>query len=204
MGGMDGFGRVEVEAEEPVFNERWEGRVFGLNLACPANIDASRHAIECIPPREYLSLSYYGRWLRALEMQLRERGIVAEGELEARLDGRPFPATPPPPPGPTPSMDARREVDVAAAYRVGQRVRTRNLQPTGHTRLPAYARCRRGLVAIVHPPFVLPDTNAHGQGEHPQHVYTVRFEGSELWGDEAEPGTWVHLDCFESYLEADC
>jgi nitrile hydratase len=50
---------------------------------------------------------------------------------------------------------------------------------------------------------VFPDTNAQAQGEHPQHVYAVRFEARELWGEGAEPGTCVHLDCFEPYLEPD-
>ena len=86
---------------------------------------------------------------------------------------------------------------------MGERVRTRNHQPRGHTRLPAYARARSGVVAIVHPAFVLPDTHAHGLGESPEYVYAVRFEGRELWGDAAEPGTAVVLDCFESYLEAE-
>jgi nitrile hydratase len=96
-----------------------------------------------------------------------------------------------------------REVGRAPAFRVGDPVRTRNHQPAGHTRLTAYARSRRGVVARVHPACVLPDTNAHGRGEHPQHVYAVRFEARELWGEGAEPNTCVHLDCFESYLEPD-
>ena len=77
------------------------------------------------------------------------------------------------------------------------------MHPVGHTRLPRYARGLRGTVALVHPPFVFPDTNAHGRGEEPQHVYAVRFAARELWGDDAEPGVQVHVDCFESYLEPD-
>jgi len=202
MGGMDGFGRVEVEADEPVFHARWEARVFGLSLLCGGGVDASRHRLERIPPADYLRLSYYGRWLRGLETRLREGGVLAAGELEARLAGRPFPASPAPPPGDPPTLAARRDSDAAPRFRVGQRVRTRNHQPPGHTRLPAYARSRRGVVVLVHPAFVFPDTNAHGLGENPQTVYGVRFEASELWGDRAEAGTRVHLDCFESYLEA--
>ena len=204
MGGMDGFGRIEVEADEPVFHARWEARAFGLNLLTPlGGIDASRHAVERIPPAEYLSLGYYGRWLRSMEMRLLEQGLLAEGEIEARMEGRPFPSGPPPAPGPARDFTARREIEAAPRFSAGQRVRTRNLQPRGHTRLPAYARGRRGVVAIVHPAFVLPDTSAHGLGENPEHVYAVRFDGRELWGDEAEPGSCVHLDCFESYLEAE-
>ncbi|MEE9606603.1 MAG: nitrile hydratase subunit beta [Myxococcota bacterium] len=207
MGGMDGFGVVEVEENEPVFHERWEARVFGINLLAlasgPANIDASRHAIERIEPDQYLTLGYYGRWLRALETRLVELGFLAEGELDARLEGRAVESPPPPPPGEPPSPNARREIASEPAFSVGQRVRTCNLQPRGHTRLPGYARARRGVVAIVHPAFVFPDTHAHGLGEQPEYVYSVRFEGRELWGERAEPSTCVHLDLFESYLEAE-
>jgi nitrile hydratase beta subunit len=203
MGGMDGFGPVEIEPDEPVFHQRWEARVFGMNLFFTGNVDAGRHTIECIAPAEYLSLPYYGRWLRSLETRLALRGVLAAGELEARIAGRPFPSGPPPAPLPPVDLDARREVERAPAFCAGQRVRARNWQPRGHTRLPGYARGRRGVIAIVHPAFVFPDTNAHDRGENPEHVYSVRFEGTELWGDAAEPATCVHLDCFESYLEAD-
>jgi nitrile hydratase len=59
------------------------------------------------------------------------------------------------------------------------------------------------VIARVYPPCVFPDTRAHRRSEHPQHVYSVRFAARELWGEEAEPETFVHLDCFESYLERD-
>ena len=203
LGGKDGFGRIEMESDEPVFHARWEARVFGLNLLALANIDASRHAVERIDPGSYLALPYYGRWLRGLETLLLEQGLLGEGEIEARMQGRDQPARPVgarPAPG---GGESRREIAARPAFAVGERVRTRNHQPRGHTRLPAYARARSGVVAIVHPAFVLPDTHAHGLGESPEYVYAVRFEGRELWGDAAEPGTTVVLDCFESYLEAE-
>ena len=87
-------------------------------------------------------------------------------------------------------------------YAVGQFVRTTAMPVSGHTRLPGYARGRLGVVHAVQGGWVLPDTNAHGRGEHAQHLYCVRFEGAELWGDEAEPGQSVYLDLFESYLSA--
>jgi nitrile hydratase len=208
MGGMDGFGSVEVEENEPVFHERWEARVFGLQVAAMAaglfNIDAGRHAIERLPPVDYLTLGYYGRWLRSFETGLVEGGVLAEGELDARLRGRPFAPAPPPGPRARASLGARREIDAEPAFAVGQRVITHNLQSTGHTRLPGYARARRGVIAIVHPAaWVLPDTNAHDLGECPEPVYSVRFEGRELWGAGAEAGISVHVDLFESYLEAE-
>jgi nitrile hydratase len=210
MGGMHGFGPVCIEPDEPVFHGRWEARVFGMSLLAglrlPGNIDARRHGLERLDPVAYLRNGYYGRWLARLEKDLLERGVLAPDELEARAAGSkapaaPLPALPEPPP--RPSHPFLREVSRGPAFRAGDRVRTRNHQPAGHTRLTAYARGRRGVVARVHPACVFPDSNAHFQGEQPQHVYAVRFEARELWGDAAEPGTCVHLDCFESYLEPD-
>jgi len=213
MGGMHGFGPVEIEPGEPVFHERWEARVFGMSLLSGlrvgGNIDARRHGLERLDPVSYLRNGYYGRWLARLEATLREVGVLAPGELEARASGQKLaaaalPRLPAfPVPAPPPAHPFLRAVEREPASRAGDRVRTRNHQPPGHTRLTAYARARRGAVARVYPACVLPDTNAHFQGEHPQHVYAVRFEARELWGESAEPGTCVHLDCFESYLEPD-
>jgi nitrile hydratase len=52
----------------------------------------------------------------------------------------------------------------------------------------------------LHGIHVFPDSNAHGLGEQPQPLYSVRFEARELWGESAEPNEQVHLDCWESYL----
>jgi nitrile hydratase len=208
MGGMDGFGRVVVERDEPVFHARWEARVFGMSLLVrppnAPNIDARRHALERLDPARYLTLGYYGRWLERLERGLVESGLLGEGEIEAQITGRPLAATRPaalPPRPPAPPHPFVRAVERAPAFRAGDGVRTRNHQPPGHTRLPGYARARRGTIVRVYPACVLPDTNAHGRGECPEYVYAVRFEGRELWGDAAEPGTCVHVDLFESYLE---
>jgi len=188
LGGRDGFGPVVREADEPVFHARWEARVFGaVSLALAgggANIDRFRHAIERLPPVEYLSAGYYGRWLGALELVLREWRAAGE-PLEQAAPG------------------TLRPVAHAPRFAVGDAVRTRNHQPHGHTRLPGYARVRRGTIARVQPSFVLPDTNAHGRGENPEWVYAVRFDAAELFGDAAEPNACVHVDLFESYLEPD-
>jgi nitrile hydratase len=186
MGGMHGFGPIVVERDEPVFHARWEGRVRALvALALArgvANVDAFRHAIERLEPVEYLSAGYYGRWLGALETlvrEWRERGETAG----------------------TGGLRAKRAVASAPRFRTGERVRARNLQPAGHSRLPGYASGKRGAIARVQPGFVFPDTNAHGLGEHPQWLYSVRFDATELFGSGAEPNACVHLDLFESYLE---
>jgi len=210
MGGMHGFGRVEVEKGEPVFHARWEARVFGMSLLAGlrlgANIDERRHGLERLDPVTYLRDGYYGRWLVRLEQSLLERGVLRPGELAGRLAGHKAAATPLPK-LPAPARPAEhpflRTVDRSPVFRVGDRVQTRNHQPAGHTRLAGYTRTRRGVVARVYPACVFPDTNAHGQGEEPQPVYAVRFEGRELWGESAEPRSSVYFDCFESYLEPD-
>jgi hypothetical protein len=186
LGGRHGFGRVEVEPDEPVFHHDWERRTFGAALvglgSGIANIDRFRHAIERLDPVYYLSAGYYGRWLGALELVLREWRAGGE-RLERGAPG------------------SLRTISARPRFAKGDRVRTRNHQPSGHTRLPAYARSRRGTIALVHPSGVLPDTNAHGRGENPEWVYAVRFDAAELFGDGAEPNACVHVDLFESYLE---
>lgn len=207
MGGWHGFGPVDAEADEPVFHQRWEGRVFALMTTLGSNIDHSRHAVERLDPVTYLVNGYYGRWLAALERGLEEAGVITAAELDARAAAtttirapRPGGAAPAWRPAP---MPVNRDVDRAPAFAVGQRVVTRNHQPPGHTRLPAYARCRRGTVRLVHAAMVFPDDHAHGRGENPQYVYAVAFTGEELWGAAAEAGTVVVLDLFESYLDVE-
>jgi nitrile hydratase len=209
MGGLHGFGAVDVEPDEPVFHARWEARVFGIVQGMGArNIDAGRHSLERVGPVAYLAHGYYGRWLAALEGTLAALGVVAPADLAARM-AAPTPIEPGGGaaagrstwrPAPRPYV---RAVAAAPAFAVGQRVATRNHQPAGHTRLPAYARCRRGEIVRVHPAMVYPDDHAHGRGENPQYLYTVRFAAAELWGEGAEPDVHVHLDLFEPYLRAD-
>jgi nitrile hydratase len=185
LGGMHGFGAVVVERDEPVFHADWEKRVFGAAMFALgtgiANIDRFRHAIERLDPVEYLAAGYYGRWLGALERLVREWRENSE-VLESAQPG------------------SLRPVTGAPRFAVGARVRAQNLQPAGHTRLPAYARGKRGTIARVYPGFILPDTNAHLAGENPQRVYAVRFDARELFGSGAEANACVHVDLFESYL----
>jgi len=215
LGGKQGFGTVEVEANEPTFHERWEAAVYTLTNRLLAqgmikNVDQFRHAIERIDPIAYLTHSYYGRWLGGVETLLSECGFIDTdslnakvlekgGDLSDRIAARPNPSSPALPD--PESQGASRNVTTSPAFTVGQRVRTLSASASGHTRLPAYARGRTGTVVALQGGWVLPDSNASGEGECPQHLYSVRFRGSELWGDEAEDGQSVHLDLFESYLE---
>jgi nitrile hydratase len=182
------------------------------------NVDAFRQTIERLDPAFYLTAGYYGRWLAALAQLLVEAGLLAPEELAEPLWGvctarspvlgREGPASTQQSARPSATendsgaaVGVIRTVEARPRFAVGQAVRARNIHPRGHTRLPRYARGRRGVVDRVHPACVFPDTHAHGLGENPQYVYSVRFAASELWGEDAEPGTNVRLDLFENYLE---
>ena len=182
LGGMQGFGPVPRGPEAEVsFSAAWQRRVFGIALTSGlSNVDAHRHAIERLEPVTYLTAGYWGRWLGALEL------LLSEDDPSVRPSG---------------SIFAERTLERAPRFGPGEAVRVRDLHTDGHTRLPAYARGRRGQVVGLRGAWVFPDSNAHGRGEDPQHVYGVRFEGRELWGETAEPGTAVILDLFEPYLQ---
>ncbi len=213
LGGKHGFGSVEREVDEPVFHARWEAKVFSLMLASgPAGAwrcaDRFRHLVERIDPVSYLSDGYYGRWLGGIETGLVEAGVMTSdeiqnryldlgGESNARIAARP--KDDPEPHGPMPtSAGSEREV-APAKFQVGDPVVTDTSVKCGHTRLPAYARGKQGVILSCHDGWVYPDSNAHGLGENPQNLYTVEFDGRALWGENSEAMT-LCLDLFEPYL----
>jgi nitrile hydratase len=210
LGGMDGFGKVVPERDEPVFHEEWEGRVMAMNRALGAagawSIDAARFSRESLPPSVYLSSSYYRRWLLGIESLLLERGLVDAGELAA---GRALLRGPPLPRGPFGEGDVARVMDrgsfgrdaaAPARFAPGDAVRARNIHPAGHTRLPRYVRGHVGVVERVQGCHVFPDASAVGRDE-PAWLYTVCFDGRELWGEDADPTLTVSVEAFEPYLE---
>lgn len=213
MGGMQGFGRVKLDPpNDPPFHEEWERRAFALALlsmrVSGTNLDAFRHALNRQHPIDYLGHGYYGRWLKGAENLLTDSAIIAPGAVEARArklrgeDVEEPPAPEPAKPDYTPTAaGSLRTVEAPPKFSPGDRVRAADIHPSGHTRLPRYVRGRTGVVQRVRPAQVLPDTNAHFQGENAQHVYSVAFESTELWGPEAERFT-LSIDLYESYLEA--
>jgi nitrile hydratase beta subunit len=219
MGGLHGLGTVAVEHNEPVFHSRWEGRVYAMTQVLDTtgiyNLDEHRHEIELMHPADYLRDSYYGRWLFAMESILARKNILNPAEVAARIAERAHDASRVTKPDfaarnwpLTPEQKIRwgawrHEIAVTPKFAVGETVRVRNWQPSGHTRLPAYVRCKVGTVSIVNAQaWIFPDTRAHNAGENPQPVYNVTFEAKELWADFAEPGTVVNVDLSESYLES--
>ncbi len=209
MGGMHGLGPIAPEENEPIFHARWEARALALNLAVGAwgrwNIDASRHARELIPGPDYLRMSYYEKWIAGLVALMERTGLVTKEEIAS---GRPAAASSKANPPLTADRvastlahggPAERKIANAPRFAIGATVRARNIHPVGHTRLPRYARGRLGKITRHHGAHVFPDTNAHGLGEQPQHLYQVRFESKELWGEAK--GSAVYIDLWESYLE---
>ena len=213
IGGMQVFGRVELDPpDDPPFHEDWERRAFAMALlsmrVSGTNLDAFRHALNRQHPIDYYSQGYYGRWLKGAENLLTDSSIIAPGAVDARArklrgeDVEEPPAPEPNKPDYTPTAAGSiRQIDTPPKFSPGDRVRVADVHPPGHTRLARYARGRTGVVEQVQPAHVLPDTNAHFQGENAQHVYGVAFESSELWGPDAEPFT-LHTDIYESHLEA--
>jgi nitrile hydratase subunit beta len=211
LGGMMGFGPIVREPEDVVFHSDWEKRALGLTLAMGATgswtLDAGRYARESLNPADYLSSSYYEIWIKGLARLSVGAGLITQQELDL---GKALAA-----PAPVKRVLRRDDVPAAlargapcdrpaatpAAFNPGDAVRTRNINPLGHTRLPRYARARKGVVERVHGVFVFPDANAHGEGEQPQWLYTIGFPARELWGDDADPSHVVSVDAWESYLE---
>lgn len=210
LGGMMGFGPVVREADEPNFHHEWERRAFALTLAMGATgswtLDASRFARESLPPAEYLSSSYYAIWTKGLLKLILERGLLLPEELES---GRAAAAKPVPKVLKAADVAAvlargaptERQAGGPARFKVGDKVRARNMHPVTHTRLPRYLRGHAGTIVGVHGAHVFPDTNAHGGGENPQWLYAVRFSARELWGGDRPAADSVTANCWESYLE---
>ncbi len=206
MGGMQGLGELDYQENEPVFHEPWEGRVMAMMSALRL-FSGFRNEIESIPASDYLRMSYYERWLVMLGKQVVNRGLVTEAELES---GRADPASPKATPALTPKAAVERlfrarkselDLDLPARFSVGERVRGRNLNPTGHTRMPRYTRGRIGTVERVRGVFALPDAAEYSVDPKPQHVYLVRFTARELWGEQASPRDSLYIDMWEDYLE---
>jgi len=211
MGGMHGMGPIQVEKDEPVFHEAWEAHTFAMNIAMGAwrrwNIDASRYEIELIPAPQYLRMSYYEKWFIRLVRLLEKTGLVSPVELQTGMPSPAYAKAVPPltadqvPGLLAPGTLASRDIPGEPRFQPGAHVRARNLHPTGHTRLPRYARGKVGTIYRHHGVFVFPDSNAHFLGETPQHLYSVRFAARELWGEQASPRDAVYIDMWDNYLE---
>ncbi len=206
MGGMRGLGELRYEETEPVFHEPWEGRVHAMMSALGV-FGGFRVPIESIPAADYLRMNYYERWLVALNEQIIKYELATRTEIER---GRPDPGSVKTTPALTPAearetlfrtSQSELEIEVAARFQVGDRVRGLNIHPTTHTRMPRYTRGKTGIVERDRGVFALPDNEVYDLDPKPQHVYLVRFMARELWGEEASAHDSLYIDMWDDYLE---
>jgi len=211
IGGMHGLGPVVPEPEDaPLFHEAWERRMFGLSQAAGAaglwGLDMSRAQTERQHPADYLTKSYFELWVDRLEVMATRHGMITAQELATGIPMIP----------PCPVRGKIRPEDVAAvhgtrfptlrahsvppAFAVGDPVRVLRRHSPRHTRQPSYLNGCLGRILTWHGAHVFPDTNAYGEGENPQHLYTVEFEGSAVWGTDAEPGSLICADLWQPYI----
>ncbi len=215
-GGMQGFGPINRETDEPVFHHEWEKRVFALSIATSFvtvfGDDQFRKQIERIPPSEYINNSYYALWLEALISQLKDMKVIDDNELERGASITPLPKC----------FDISKQAQAVGLeevvkggasqampdsdeypqrFKTGDKIRTRPTMSYGHNRLPRYARNKTGTIISENGNFVFADSNAEQAGLNPQMLYTVEFKSEELWANNAEPGGTVCLDLWDAYLE---
>jgi nitrile hydratase beta subunit len=210
LGGVEGFGAIPVETDEPVYHHEWEGRIMAIRILMSAwrkwNIDAGRHSLERLAPADYLSWSYYQKWAASVADLAAGAGLISRAELASGVPDANAPKA-------TPPIDAAgilavlpkgrpsaRDIDAAPTFAVGDRVRTARHGHSGHTRLPRYLRDCEGEIVLHHGAHVFPDVAATLEGEAPEHLYAVRFTARDIWGEDAEAGHSVTADLWESYL----
>jgi nitrile hydratase len=170
--------------------------------------DHLRREIERIPPADYLNASYYELWYKSITSILRERNVIAPDDFDTPKTLKLHPLC---------QAAIRPEAVAAAVFAgastragqavipqtlaVGDKVRVLNNHPLHHTRVPQYIRGRTGRVIADHGVFNFPDTNSQDRGDCPQHCYTVEFESTEIWGDQADKTVTVTVDLWESYMQ---
>jgi nitrile hydratase beta subunit len=208
-GGMMGYGPVTPEKNEPVFHSQWEARMFALMSAIGDvggwTLDDDRAACESMHPGAYIATSYYEHWLNGIEILLEAHGLATPEEIAS---GRAVAAakrvTPTPADAVWQAVTApgsyERKLGQPPAFKPGDRVRAKLMNPSHHTRLPRYLRGHAGEIVHWHGAHVFPDSNASGRGEDPRHLYTVRFRAADIWGKDTRDV--IHADLWEPYLEA--
>lgn len=209
LGGKEGFGPVPIDPTDDPFPNEWEGRMWGLarEQAVPGmTIDYFRHGLERMVPKDYLSFPYFGKWCANYLMLYQQTGVfsheeIATGKTTRDPDARPVIKTTDDviADNRASAFDFSRPIDTAPAFSVGDKVTTKSHMTARHTRLPQYARNATGTVIAYHGAHVMPDRNVEGThvGEH---LYTVAFAATDLFGGEADPRDRVTLDLWESYF----
>lgn len=213
MGGMQAFGPVTQDACDAPgalpFHADWERHVLAVTLVMGAtgqwNIDTHAPRVKACRLRNISTAREI--WFEGLKKLIVDKGLASADEIAS---GKAHDA-------PKPNMRVIQAADVRAAllrgspierasasaarFAIDDIVRTKQMNPSTHTRLPRYCRDKRGQIVAVRGAHVFPDANALGHGEHPQWLYTVRFDAAELWGADTTVSL-VYVDCWEPYLEA--
>lgn len=219
MGGMHGFGAVHIEDDEPVFHHSWEGRVFGLAFAVNRQglfaPEGMRVFLESLEPSFYIRATYYERWLAALQEGLLDKGVVtreefisrinslfndrdrpldgnAEGEITQKITG-----------AINTHISPERDIVVDPKFSPGDRVKVRNINPRGHTRLPRYVRGKIGVISRYYGVHDFDDLKSQGLGDYPEALYNVMFSARALWGSDASAKDTLQIDMWESYMQRD-
>ena len=217
IGGQSGFGPIQGHSKsEPTFHEPWEGRTYGMMLAMgrhgvlePGGL---RPAVEGLDPEDYLSLSYYERWLKTLEKGLLAKGFLTIEELDAKtaaLADNPDAEVPrwedPPFAERIQGIvyshnDPHKDVGITPTFKSGDSVTVRDINQIGHSRLPDYLKNKTGTIVQYWGVHHFYDTQPEGVEAPPQPIYNVRFSSDALWGADAESNSDVYVDMWEGYL----
>jgi nitrile hydratase beta subunit len=213
LGGKQGYGPIEFDSDEAPFHHDWEAREWGIAQSARTpgiTIDWWRHCRELIMPVDYLGRPYFDSWaqtdfstyIEAGWMTMQDIGSDGPGD-NSSADGAP----------PALSLQQVLQEDREHAFRfdaaidaqpefaLGQPVVTASHGHQGHTRLPQYARGRRGRIEACNGAHVFPDLSAQGVEVH-QYCYSVVFTAAELWAEVESSRDKVYLDLWESYLVA--
>lgn len=219
IGGLLGLGPVPCKEPGPVFREEWEGKVFAICVAGAVSgafaVDDHKTVTEGLHPVAYMSMSYWEQWLYGAEVCFVKTGAFSREDVDRRVTELTENPDMPLPRSSHEELEGNIERFIADGIpqatlerphrlAVGDRVRVRNLQVkpgVEHTSLPAYVQGHLGTVAQAYRPEPLGDAVVAGEGFKLDYVYAVRFEASDLWAD-GDPRSIVHVDLFESYLEA--
>ncbi|GGF93405.1 nitrile hydratase subunit beta [Paenibacillus abyssi] len=224
VGGMDGFGPLQREENEPVFHACWEGRLRSILMLLNKKsriyyVDEVRHAIERIDPVYYMGASYYQLWLLSAETLLMDKGVLTEYEIRARMDELSpdvtfepdlvrFRQVKPCVPSSVRKSTVERssgtespDDPIQPKYPIGTVVKVKVMAPTGHTRVPRYIRGKEGIVEALHGNFAMPDLRVGTGINVYQPVYRVLFEARDIWGADAFPEDKLYIELWEDYLE---
>ncbi len=207
LGGKHGFGPIDQSQKEN-FAHQWEETVFGLTLGCGMlgqwNLDQSRFARECTDPAEYLASTYYEHWLHGLELLLVKKGIITEAELQSGKSACTSQLTAASPQKVSEILSTGAPTTLPehkpARFKLNQLVRVKTDNPKSHTRAPAYIKGICGTINHHHGTHIFADEHARSGTKTPEHLYSVRFSATDIWGSEAEPDSCVYVDLFEPYL----